>query len=102
MESITKYKKYTHGEAVVQGIFFVLKWAYKQEMISYSYYRLSIELLTKYGFKEELLKYTPEDLISIMRRDKKASDGKITFIVPCDKKRVKEVKLTEDDVFKMF
>lgn len=102
LETISKYKKYTHGEAVVQGIFFVLKWAYNQEMISYSYFRLSHELLTKYGFKEESFKYTPEDLISIMRRDKKAADGKITFIVPCDKKRVKEVKLTEDDVFKMF
>ena len=102
LETASKYKKYTHGEAVIQGIFFILKWAYKQEMITYSYFRLSHELLTKYGFKEEEFKYTPEELISIMRKDKKAADGKITFIVPCDKKRVKEVKFTEDDVVKMF
>ena len=37
-----------------------------------------------------------------MRRDKKAADGKITFIIPSDKKRVQELKLTEDEVFQMF
>lgn len=102
LETITRYRKYTHGEAVIQGIFFVLRWAYSKEMISYSYYRLSSELLNKYGFKEETFKYSPEDLISIMRRDKKAADGKITFIIPSDKKRVRELKLTEDEVFQMF
>ena len=47
LEYITKYKKYTHGGAVVQGIFFILNWAYSQNIITYSYYRLSIELLNK-------------------------------------------------------
>lgn len=98
LETITKYKKYTHGEAVVYGMFFIINWAYKKEYINYSYYRLSLDLLEKYGFKP-LEDYYPEDkLIEIMKKDKKATSDKITFIIPSDKKRVQEIKLTPFDV----
>lgn len=102
LETITKYKKYTHGEAVVYGMFFILDWAYKMQYITYSYYRLSIELLEKYGFRKLNNKYPKEKLIEIMKKDKKASIDKITFIIPSDKKRVKEIKLTPSDVEEMF
>ena len=64
LETITKYKKYTHGEAVVLGMFFIIEWAYKKEYITYSYYRLSMELLEKYGF----------NVLSIEENEKKKSD----------------------------
>ena len=104
VESFTKYKKYTHGEAVIQGIYFILNWAYSQSLITYSYYRLSTELLDKYGFKNLNLtkKYSAEKLINFMKKDKKANSDKITFIVPCDKKKVKTIQLTIDEVLKMF
>lgn len=96
-----KYKKYTHGEAVAQGMFFVLNWAYKAEIITYSYYRLAVELLVKYGFKEICIKDLAE-LIEIMKKDKKAADNKILFLIPCDKKKVKEVKFRPEEVLEMF
>ena len=96
------YNKYTHGEAVIKGIFFIIEYAYKNNLISYSYYRLSTELLAKYGFKWKKLPYQPEELISIMKRDKKATKEKITFIIPADKKQVREVALTPEEVLKMF
>ncbi len=102
LETITKYKKYTHGEAVVYGMFFIINWAYKHEYISYSDYRLSMELLEKYGFKPLSKIYSNEKLIEIMKKDKKASDGKITFIIPVSKKRVKEIKLTPQEVYYML
>lgn len=104
LESITKYKIYTHGGAVVQGIFFILNWAYSQNIITYSYYRLSIELLNKYGFKNQNLieKYSTEKLIEYMKKDKKATSDKITFVVPSEKKKVKIMALTIDEVLKMF
>lgn len=98
LETITKYKKYSHGQAVAYGMFFIFDWAYKKELINYSYYRLSLDLLEKYGFKP-LDTYYPEDkLINIMKKDKKATSDKITFIVPSGKKLVKEIKLTPFDV----
>ena len=96
-----KYRKYTHGEAVVQGMFFVLNWAKKVDLISYSYHRLAMELLTKYGYKETKIKNLPQ-LIELMRKDKKATSDKITFLVPCDKKKVKEVKFRPEEVLEMF
>lgn len=104
LESITKYKKYTHGEAVIQGIFFILNWAYSQNFISYSYYRLSTELLNKYGFKNLNLakKYKTEKLLEFIKKDKKASSDKISFIIPYDKKKVKTISLTVEEVTKMF
>lgn len=102
LETITKYKKYTHGEAVVYGMYFILKWAYEKKYITYSYYRLSNELLGKYGFKPLAQKYSPERLVEIMKKDKKASGDKITFIIPCDKKKVEEIKLNPIEVGYMF
>lgn len=102
LETITKYKKYTHGEAVVYGMFFIINWAYQKEYITYSYHRLSMELMEKYGFKPLNKNFPPEKLIEIMKKDKKASDGKISFIIPCAKKKVKEIKLTPQETFYMF
>ena len=104
LETITKYRKYSHGEAVAQGMFFIFDWAYSKGMISYSYYRLAIELLNKYGFKNIKLSecFIPEKLIQIMKQDKKANKDTINFIVPCDKKRVKEVSLEPEKIIEMF
>ena len=98
LETITKYKKYTHGEAVVYGMFFIIEWAYSKEYITYSYYRLSMELLEKYGFKPLECKYSTDKLIEIMKKDKKADTDKITFIIPDGKKTVKEIKLIPPEV----
>lgn len=101
LEVSGKYRKYTHGEAVVQGMFFALNWAKKVELISYSYHRLAIELLNKYGFKEGKIKNLPQ-LIEIMKKDKKATSDKIVFLIPCDKKKVKEVKFRPEEILEMF
>lgn len=100
LEAMGKYKKYTHGEAVAQGIFFMLNWAYKNQIISYSYHRMAIELLTRYGFKEKTINVS--ELINFIKKDKKADSEKITFIIPCDKKKVKEVKFRPEEILEMF
>lgn len=102
LETKGKYKKYLHGEAVIQGIFFVFNYAYKENLITYSYYRLAMELLAKYGFKNIVSKFKQEELLNIMKKDKKASKDKISFIVPCDKKEVREIKLTFKETLLMF
>ena len=80
----------------------VIGTVYKNEYITYSYYRLSLELLEKYGFKKLKKQYEPKKLLEIMQKDKKAANGKITFIVPVEKKKVKELKLTQPEVLNMF
>ena len=102
IESKGKYRKYTHGEAVVQGLFFVFNYAYKNNLINYSYYKLSMDLLEKYGFKKAKFGYKQDELLEIMKKDKKASTDKITFIIPCDKKKVQVVKMSQEEVYTMF
>jgi len=102
LEGITGFKKYTHGEAVAYGMFFIFDWAYKKDFIDFSYYRLSIELLEKYGFKRLEGIYSKDELVEYMQKDKKAAKGKITFVIPCGKKEVKEVLLEPIEARYMF
>ena len=102
LETKGKYKKILHGEAVIQGIFFIFNYAYKKGLITYSYYRLALDLLAKYGYKNQTIEYNLEELVEIMKKDKKAIKDKISFIVPCDKKRVAEIQLNTDEVLSMF
>ena len=117
LETITKYNKFTHGEAVAYGMYFVFDWAYKNSYINYSYYRLSLELLEKYGFRRIKVKKCNEcytllldcfnkvsasKIVEIMKKDKKAASNKITFIVPYAKKTVKEIKFSVSEAEKMF
>ena len=104
LETETKYKKYTHGQAVIYGIYVVFDWAYKNNYISYSYYRLAMELMEKYGFKETSIskKFDTAELVKIMQSDKKSDGENITFIIPTDKKKVQEIQLTQDEVLNML
>ena len=101
LEAITKYKKYTHGEAIIFGMYFIIDWAYKNEFITYTNYKISIELLEKYGYKRLEKKYPPELIVDIIKKDKKADSNEILFIVPCEKKTVKEIKIQVTDIYKM-
>ena len=98
------FKKFTHGEAIVQGMFFIFKYAYAQNLITYSYYRLANELFEKYNFKalDFKKKYSSDELVDLMKKDKKASKDKITFIVPVEKKKVKEIQLTPSEVLEVI
>ena len=98
LEALGKYKKYLHGEAIVQGIFFVFNYAYSKNIITYSYYRLTMDLLDKYGFKSIKTKYTPIEIVELIKKDKKAEQDKATFIIPSDKKKVKEIKLSFEEI----
>ena len=40
--------------------------------------------------------------VELMKKDKKVHTDKITFIVPSDKKKVKEIKLTQDEILEIL
>ena len=104
IESATNYKKYTHGEAVVYGMFFALNLAFKKGLINYSYYRLSVELIENFGFKNISLKKIarPENLIKLMEHDKKATHNGLTLILPCAKKKVKGAVYTSEEIIEFL
>lgn len=83
IEKITNYKKFTHGEAVVEGMRFAFELALKKNLIDKNYKFLADDIMKKFDFRQ-IPKYKMEKMIELMLMDKK-SDGKtITFILPTD------------------
>lgn len=102
LETITNYRKYTHGEAVVYGMMLAFDYALRTRMINQTYYNLAYDLFKKYGFKPiKPVRYNHDKLINIMKSDKKASNGRITMILPDKKGNVKEVEITNEALFEM-
>ena len=93
LEKITNYKKYTHGEAVIYGLYFIFNYAHYLKLIDANYRELAINLLEKYNFSNQAFNYPIEKLILIMKKDKKAENDVIKVIVPTLKGYVKESDL---------
>ena len=94
IEKLTKYKKYTHGECVVEGLHFAFDLALKNNLIDKSYMFFMEDLLKKFDFKR-LPKFPMDKIISVMKTDKKSAGGYITFILPVDYFFVKEFKFND-------
>ncbi len=100
LETITNYRKYTHGEAVVYGMMFAFDYALKAKMINNTYYNLAFDLFRKYGFEQiKPIKYDREKLVNLMKADKKAHLGKILMILPDKKGSVTECEVTDESKF---
>lgn len=97
IEKITNYKKYTHGEAVVEGMRFAFDLALKKNLIDKNYKFLADDVMKKFDFPK-IPQYKREKMIELMLMDKK-SDGKtITFILPTDYSIVEVFELSADDL----
>ncbi len=97
IETITKYKKYTHGECVVEGIKFALNLALKKNLIDKEYKFLCEDLIKKFDY-EPLLKYSLDKVISVMTNDKKSTDKFIKFILPVSYAEVGEFDFTTEQL----
>ena len=101
VEYLTKYKKYTHGEAVVKGIEFVFDFAAKLGLIVESYRFIAHDLIKKYDFKP-VKDFDIKKVTRAMKLDKKADADGIVFILPTECGAVKEYKFFEDEIIEKF
>lgn len=83
IEKFTKYKKYTHGEAIVQGMIYAFELAYKLEMIDVNYKFAAIDLISKFKFRSVKLPKMKK-LVELMKMDKKAIADEVFFVLPKD------------------
>ena len=97
IEKITKYKKYTHGEAVVEGINFAFNLALKRNLIDKNYKFLSEDVLKKFNFRK-IQKFKLEKMIKLMQMDKKATSDSIVFILPTDYSKVEAFEILPKDI----
>ncbi|MGI6113591.1 MAG: 3-dehydroquinate synthase [Mahellales bacterium] len=82
VESITGYKEYTHGEAVAVGMIYASKIALNMGMIDRGYYNRIKNIIHHAHLPSIIENIDTKALIKAMVKDKKAVDGKITFVLP--------------------
>lgn len=97
IEKITKYKKYTHGEAIVEGMKFAFNLAVKRNLIDKNYKYLAEDVMKKYDFAE-VKKFKPKKMVELMQLDKKATSKNIVFILPTDYSTVEAFELNPDEL----
>lgn len=83
VEKITNYKKYTHGEAVVEGIKFAFKLALQKGIIDKNYKFFAEDVIKKLNFCM-IPDFNMKKMSEIMLGDKKSDGKKYTFVLPVE------------------
>lgn len=104
IETITNYKKFTHGEAVAMGMKLAFELSYNLNFINKEYFDYAFNLIDKFNlapiYKIECDK---DEYINIMKSDKKVSNSKIRLVLPISKGEVKIFdNIKEDDIKKVL
>lgn len=97
IEKITNYRKFTHGEAIVEGMKFAFNLAVKKNLIDKNYKFLADDVIKKYDFKE-IPKFKMQKMVELMKSDKKITSDKITFILPTDYSKVEAFEINAEEL----
>ncbi|MFZ5968699.1 MAG: 3-dehydroquinate synthase [Bacillota bacterium] len=98
LEGITNFQKYTHGEAVIIGMYYETMLARKLNILDNSYFQEIKEFIEKLDIDLEISEYSVFDLLNMMSRDKKNQRGKISFILPTSRGNVEEYLLDRQEI----
>ena len=81
LETITKYKKYLHGEAVAFGMLFIAKLALNINFITKETEQKICEIIEAAGFYKPKFNFNVNVFLAIMKKDKKNVSKKIKFVL---------------------
>jgi 3-dehydroquinate synthase len=95
LEAVTRYRRFTHGEAVGWGLIGAAWLARERGLLSDAAYRAIASATDHLGPRPSLASLSPEPLLAAMGRDKKARAGRLTFVLPTAIGRVKVVEDVE-------
>ena len=82
IETLSNYKKISHGEAVAWGIKCASKLAFDLKMIDKQYFEKINFLIDKYKLISHKINFNKKDILKLMFQDKKVENGKINLLVP--------------------
>lgn len=98
LEAITGYKKYTHGEAVLAGMYYEAILAKEMNLIDRNYFHEITDLIGAAGISLDISRYNQEKLVDFMLHDKKNKGDKISFMLPQGRGKVKEYRLAKHEI----
>ena len=81
IETAGNYEKYLHGEAVFLGMKAVLYISKKRKMLSNSEYDLVVNLINKFYPEKLYENIKTDDLLDLIKKDKKVRDGKNIWVL---------------------
>ena len=91
VEQLSSYK-YTHGEAVVDGIKYAFDLALEKNLIDKNYRFFALDVIKKFNIRE-VPNFNLKKVIKLIRLDKKSTSNSITFILPTDYSQVEIHKI---------
>lgn len=98
LETASDYKKYSHGEAVLIGMYYEGIMAKRFDLIEDDYLLKIQRIIKSLDINLDISGYSKDLLLDNMMRDKKNKEGKISFILPNGKASVKEMFLDRGEV----
>lgn len=98
LETITDYKRYTHGEAVLVGMYYESLMACSMGLIDSCYFAKIESIILRLNIDLDISEFPLDSLVQIMMIDKKNRDNKISFILPQSEGIVKEILLDKEEI----
>ena len=92
-ETVSGYGLWLHGEAVAAGMICASRLAERRGLISRELTERQERLLSRFGLPTAPESWPVEELLAVMRNDKKSLGGRLRFVLP---RRLGEVALVDD------
>lgn len=98
LEGMTNFQKYTHGEAIIIGMYYETLIAQRLKVIDESCFLEITQFLQGLQVDLDISMYPVSQLLDVMSHDKKNRDGKISFILPTSRGKVQEYLLDRREI----
>jgi 3-dehydroquinate synthase len=92
-ETVAGYGTWLHGEAVAAGMVCASRLAELRGLVGADVTARQVRLLEAFGLPTAPLAWSIDELVAVMRTDKKAEAGRLRFVLPT---RLGEVRLFDD------
>lgn len=98
IEAYYNFNKYNHGEGVILGMMYEFYMAWELDLIDRNYFKEVYNILSSILYPISFKQKEIEDLIHIMKNDKKNIGDSIVFVLPVDRGKVDVFYHVEEDL----
>lgn len=98
IESVTDYSMYTHGEAIIIGMYYESLIAFKSNLIDEIYFKHISKILKSFDIKFDNNILNEDRFYESLLMDKKNKFSKISFILPISPSKVEEYMFSVNEI----
>lgn len=98
IEALTGYRKYIHGEAVAIGMVYASMIALNLGYINKAHFERIVSLIEKAGLPTKYCNLPKEDIIELIKHDKKNREDKTKFVLPLGYGKADVLNISFEDI----